>query len=157
MGIASNFDAAFAKSQLGEGTRLPTAGTVFISVKESDKKQILPAAQMLDLHGLKIIATDGTAQFLSDNGVRVERVNKVAQGRPHIVDILKDGKVQLVLNTTEGWQSLKDSQEIREAALKTKTPYFTTVGASLIISRIIGKADPETLEVRSLQSYYSGN
>ncbi|WP_260484056.1 carbamoyl-phosphate synthase large subunit [Sphingomicrobium flavum] len=155
MGIAGNFDAAFAKAQLGEGTRLPTSGTVFISVKEADKKHILPTAQMMDMAGFHIIATDGTAAFLSDNGVRVERVNKVAQGRPHIVDKLKDGDVNLVFNTTEGWQSLKDSQAIREAALKNHVPYFTTVGACQVVARIIGKADPETLEVRSLQSYYS--
>ncbi|MBB3763722.1 carbamoyl-phosphate synthase large subunit [Sphingomicrobium lutaoense] len=156
MGIAASFDAAFAKAQLGEGTRLPKSGCVFISVKESDKDQILAPAQMLDAEGFKIIATDGTAAFLSDHGVRVEAVNKVAQGRPHIVDKIKDGAVQLVFNTTEGWQSLKDSQAIREAALKNHVPYFTTVGASAVVARIIGKADPETLEVRSLQSYYSG-
>ncbi|WP_265570699.1 carbamoyl-phosphate synthase large subunit [Sphingomicrobium nitratireducens] len=157
MGIAGNFDAAFAKAQLGEGTRLPDGGCVFISVKENDKRQILPAAQALDAHGFSIIATDGTAAFLSDNGVRVTRVNKVAQGRPHIVDKIKDGEVNLVFNTTEGWQSLKDSQAIREAALKSHTPYYTTVGASAVVARIIGKANPEALEVRSLQSYYSGN
>ncbi|MBW0145091.1 carbamoyl-phosphate synthase large subunit [Sphingomicrobium clamense] len=157
MGIASNFDAAFAKSQLGEGTRLPTSGCVFISVKEADKAAIVEPARMLDLHGFDIIATDGTASHLEEHGVRVTRVNKVAQGRPHIVDKLKDGAVDLVLNTTEGWQSLKDSQEIREAALKNHVPYFTTVSASTIVARIIGKADPETLEVRSLQSYYSGS
>ncbi|WP_265529815.1 carbamoyl-phosphate synthase large subunit [Sphingomicrobium marinum] len=156
MGIANNFDAAFAKAQLGEGTRLPTEGCVFISVKDSDKDHILPAAQMMDLAGFNIIATDGTASYLEEKGVRVTRVNKVAQGRPHIVDRLKDGDVNLVFNTTEGWQSLKDSQDIREAALKNHVPYFTTASASAIVARIIGRANPETLEVRSLQSYYSG-
>ncbi|MCM8556852.1 carbamoyl-phosphate synthase large subunit [Sphingomicrobium sediminis] len=156
MGIASNFDAAFAKAQLAEGTRIPDSGCVFISVKQSDKTAILEPARQLDLHGFDIIATDGTASFLEENGVRVTQVNKVAQGRPHIVDKIKDGAVDLVLNTTEGWQSMKDSQEIREASLKNHVPYFTTVGASSIVARIIGKADPESLEVRSLQSYYSG-
>ncbi|WP_343347340.1 carbamoyl-phosphate synthase large subunit [Sphingomicrobium sp. XHP0239] len=155
MGIASNFDDAYAKAQLGSGAPYPQQGCVFISVKESDKDAILSAAQDLDMAGFKVIATDGTAAFLSDHGVRVSRVNKVAQGRPHIVDRIKDGDVDLVFNTTEGWQSLKDSQNIREAALKARIPYYTTVGACRAIARIIGRADPETLEVRSLQSYYS--
>ncbi|WP_265562857.1 carbamoyl-phosphate synthase large subunit [Sphingomicrobium arenosum] len=156
MGIARSFDAAYAKAQLGAGTRHPREGCVFISVKESDKPHILTAARDLDMAGFTIIATDGTANYLSDEGVRVTRVNKVAQGRPHIVDKIKDGAVNLVFNTTEGWQSLKDSQDIREAALKARIPYYTTVGASLAIARIIGRADPETLDVRSLQSYYPG-
>ncbi|MEN3971425.1 carbamoyl-phosphate synthase large subunit [Sphingomicrobium sp. XHP0235] len=157
MGIASNFDAAYAKAQLGAGDPYPDTGCAFISVKESDKEAILPAAQDLDMAGFKLIATDGTAAFLSDHGVRVTRVNKVAQGRPHIVDKIKDGAVDIVFNTTEGWQSLKDSQAIREAALKARIPYYTTVGASRAIARVIGRADPESLEVRSLQSYYSSS
>ncbi len=157
MGIDSNFDIAFAKSQLGGGVRLPDGGTVFVSVKDSDKDHILAAARKMVELGFKLIATGGTATHLADNGIEVERVNKVAQGRPHIVDRIVDGQVQMVFNTTEGWQSLKDSQAIREAALKAKVPYFTTAPASLATANAIGAMRGHQLEVRSLQSYYSAS
>ncbi|MEP7316930.1 MAG: carbamoyl-phosphate synthase large subunit, partial [Sphingomicrobium sp.] len=155
MGIDRNFDIAFAKSQIGGGVFLPDAGTVFISVKDSDKPNILIAARaMVDL-GFNIIATSGTASFLEDSGLPVERINKVAQGRPHIVDRITDGGVQLVFNTTEGWQSLKDSFSIRTTALKAKVPYFTTAPASIAVANAIKALRGHQLEVRSLQSYYS--
>jgi carbamoyl-phosphate synthase large subunit len=155
MGIDSNFDIAFAKSQLGGGIILPEAGTVFVSVKDSDKQQIaVAAAKMVEL-GFHLIATGGTASHLEAQGLPVERVNKVAQGRPHIVDRIVDGDVQLVFNTTEGWQSLKDSQTIREAALKNKVPYFTTAPASMATARAIEALRGHALEVKSLQTYYS--
>jgi len=157
MGIDSDFDIAFAKSQIGGGVFLPDRGTVFISVKDTDKDHIVPAAQKMVELGFKVIATGGTASHLEDKGVPVERVNKVAQGRPHIVDRIVDGGVQLVFNTTEGWQSLKDSQAIREAALKAKTPYFTTAPSSLAVAHAIEALRGHALEVRSLQSYYSGS
>ncbi|MEQ7872774.1 carbamoyl-phosphate synthase large subunit [Sphingomonas sp. ASV193] len=155
MGIDSDFDIAFLKSQLGGGVKLPDGGTVFVSVKDSDKPQILEAAKAMAALGFRLLATGGTAGFLEDEGVPVERVNKVAQGRPHIVDRVVDGEVQLVFNTTEGWQSLKDSETIRQAALKAKVPIFTTAAASLAVARAIGAARGTKLAVRSLQSYYS--
>jgi carbamoyl-phosphate synthase large subunit len=157
MGIDTNFDIAFAKSQLGGGVSLPDSGTVFISVKDSDKGHILPAAKLMQELGFTIIATAGTASHLEASGLAVERVNKVAQGRPHIVDRLTDGGVQLVFNTTEGWQSLKDSYSIRATALKVKVPYFTTAAASLAAAHSIKALRGHQLEVRSLQSYYSGS
>jgi carbamoyl-phosphate synthase large subunit len=157
MGIDSDFDIAFAKSQLGGGVRLPDGGTVFVSVKDADKDHIVPAAQKMVELGFHLIATGGTAAHLEAQGLPVERVNKVAQGRPHIVDKIVDGQVQLVFNTTEGWQSLKDSQAIREAALKNKVPYFTTAPASLATARAIGALRGHQLEVKSLQSYYSAS
>ncbi|MFC3581603.1 carbamoyl-phosphate synthase large subunit [Sphingomonas hylomeconis] len=155
MGIDSNFAIAFAKAELGAGTVLPRTGTVFISVKPSDKPVILPAARTLAEQGFRIVATDGTAAFLIANGVAVERVNKVAQGRPHIVDRMKDGAIDLVFNTTEGWQSLKDSQPIRAAALVQKIPHFTTAAASVEAAGAIAALANHDLEVRPLQSYYS--
>jgi carbamoyl-phosphate synthase large subunit len=155
MGIDTNFAIAFAKAELGAGTVLPKSGTVFVSVKESDKPVILPAARLLAEQGFRIVATDGTAAFLTANGVAVERVNKVAQGRPHIVDKMKDGAIDLVFNTTEGWQSLKDSQPIRAAALVQKIPHFTTAAASVEAAQAIVALDNHDLEVRPLQSYYS--
>jgi len=130
---------------------------VFVSVKDSDKRHIVPAAQKMVELGFKLIATGGTAAHLEAQGLPVEKVNKVAQGRPHIVDKIVDGDVQLVFNTTEGWQSLKDSQTIREAALKNKVPYFTTAAASVATARAIEALRGHALEVKSLQSYYSAS
>ncbi|URD61308.1 carbamoyl-phosphate synthase large subunit [Sphingomonas sp. KRR8] len=156
MGIDKDFDIAFAKSQLGAGTRLPDGGTLFVSVKDSDKDQILPAVQLMIELGFDVIATTGTAGFLAGKGLPVTLVNKVAQGRPHVVDKMVDGEVSLVFNTTEGWQSFKDSQSIRATALNRKVPYVTTVSASLAVARAIRAVRGHSLEVRSLQSYYSG-
>jgi carbamoyl-phosphate synthase large subunit len=155
MGIDSDFATAFAKSQLGGGTKLPLEGTVFVSVKDSDKSHILPGVQTLAELGFRIIATGGTADYLAEHGVAVERVNKVQQGRPHIVDRIKDGGVALIFNTTEGWQSLKDSQSIRSSALTGKVPYYTTAAASVATARAIASLKERDLEVRALQSYYS--
>ncbi|MET4897293.1 carbamoyl-phosphate synthase large subunit [Sphingomonadaceae bacterium jetA1] len=155
MGIDPDFTTAFAKSQLGAGTVLPTEGAVFISVKDGDKEQIVPAARLLAEAGFAIVATGGTADYLDRAGVAVEKVNKVAQGRPHIVDRIKDGGITLIFNTTEGWQSLKDSKPIREAALGQKIPYFTTAPASIEAAKAIAAAGSHGLEVRPLQSYYS--
>ncbi|HET9336226.1 MAG TPA: carbamoyl-phosphate synthase large subunit, partial [Sphingomicrobium sp.] len=157
MGIDSDFNIAFAKALLGSGMRLPDSGTVFVSVKDTDKDNIIPAAKKMAELGFKLIATSGTATHLEAQGIPVERVNKVAQGRPHIVDRIVDGDVQLVFNTTEGWQSLKDSQTIREAALKNKLPYFTTAPASLATAQAIEALRGHVLEVKSLQSYYSAS
>jgi carbamoyl-phosphate synthase large subunit len=155
MGIDSSFAVAFAKSQLGAGTRLPDGGVVFISVKDSDKPVILPAAQQLVALGFTLIATGGTARYLADAGVAVEPVNKVAEGRPHIVDRIIDGDVALIINTTEGWQSLKDSQSIRASALHGKVPYYTTAAASVAAAQAIAALRGAKLEVRSLQDYYN--
>jgi len=155
MGIDSDFDAAFSKGLIGAGIKIPKAGTVFVSVKDSDKPHIVPAVEAMVELGFTVIATAGTADYLCQQGLPVETVNKVAQGRPHIVDFITDGKVQLVFNTTEGWQSLKDSHSIRATALQRKVPYFTTAAASLAVARSLGTLRGRALEVRSLQSYYS--
>jgi len=155
MGIDSDFVLAFAKSQLGAGTVLPKSGTLFVSVKDGDKPVILPGVKLLADHGFTVVATGGTADYLAANGVAVERVNKVAQGRPHIVDRIKDGDIDLIFNTTEGWQSLKDSQPIRGSALVQKIPYFTTAPASVAAAQAIVALATRSLEVRPLQSYYS--
>ncbi|AOF95505.1 carbamoyl-phosphate synthase large subunit [Sphingobium sp. RAC03] len=154
MGIDSNFATAFAKAQIGAGTLLPTSGTVFISLKDSDKPVILPAARKLVDMGFTLIATGGTADYLADHGIAVEKVNKVAEGRPHIVDKITDGDVQLIFNTTEGWQSLKDSKAIRTSALRGKVASFTTAAASVAAADAIEALREHPLEVRSLQSYY---
>ena len=157
MGIAGDFDISFAKALLGAGMVLPQSGTAFVSVKDGDKDHIVPAVEKLVELGFNIIATGGTAAHLQSKGLPVEVVNKVAQGRPHIVDRLLDGAVALVFNTTEGWQSLKDSHSIRTTALTKKVPYFTTAPASLAAARSIEAVRGRALEVGSLQSYYSAS
>jgi len=157
MGIDSDFTVAFGKALIGAGMTPPDAGTVFVSVKDADKDNIVPAVQKMVELGFRIIATGGTASHLIAQGLPVERVNKVAQGRPHIVDRLTDGEVQIVFNTTEGWQSLKDSLSIRSTALQRKVPYFTTAAGSLAAARAIEALRGRALEVRSLQSYYSAS
>jgi carbamoyl-phosphate synthase large subunit len=157
MGIDKDFDIAFAKAMLGAGMILPQGGTAFVSVKDTDKDNILPAVEKLVELGFSIIATTGTAAYLSSKELPVSAVNKVAQGRPHIVDRLLDGDVDLVFNTTEGWQSLKDSHSIRATTLQKRVPYFTTAAASLAAARSIEAVRGHALEVASLQSYYSAS
>jgi carbamoyl-phosphate synthase large subunit len=155
MGIDASFEAAFFKAQLGAGMVLPRKGTVFVSVKDGDKAGIVPAVKALLDVGFHIVATSGTQAFLSGEGLDVERVNKVAEGQPHIVDRIIDGEIALIFNTTEGWQSLLDSKSIRQAALEKKVPYYTTAAASRAAAAAIAAITPSQLEVRSLQSYYS--
>ncbi|MFC3713622.1 carbamoyl-phosphate synthase large subunit [Sphingoaurantiacus capsulatus] len=155
MGIDSDFATAFAKSQLGAGTVLPMQGTAFVSVKDGDKVIIAEGVKGLLDAGFRVVATSGTADYLAGQGLKVERINKVLEGRPHIVDKIKDGDIALIFNTTEGQQSLKDSQSIRASALYGKVPYFTTAAASNAAVRAIAAMKQQSLEVRSLQSYYS--
>ncbi|MCF8881229.1 carbamoyl-phosphate synthase large subunit [Erythrobacter sp. SN021] len=155
MGIDRDFAAAFLKSQLGAGMNPPQSGTLFVSVKDTDKPLIVPAVRTLLDKGFRVIATGGTQSYLAEQGLAVEPVNKVAEGRPHIVDAIIDGEVQLIFNTTEGWQSLLDSKSIREAALEKKLPYYTTAAASLAVAQAVAEVSPDQLEVRSLQDYYS--
>ncbi|QCB53834.1 carbamoyl-phosphate synthase large subunit [Sphingopyxis sp. PAMC25046] len=154
MGIDSDFNLAFAKAQLGAGDRLPTTGRLFVSVKDSDKARVIGAVKQLADWGWKVIATGGTADYLGSQGIDVERVNKVAEGRPHIVDRIKDGDVQLIFNTTEGWQSLQDSQSIRASALAADIAYYTTAAASDAATQAIGALRSRSLEVKPLQDYY---
>jgi carbamoyl-phosphate synthase large subunit len=154
MGIDSDFALAFAKAQLGAGDRLPTDGRVFVSVKDSDKDRILEPVRRLIGWGWKVVATGGTATYLAEAGIAVETVNKVAQGRPHIVDRIKDGDVQLIFNTTEGWQSLKDSASIRASALTGDIAYYTTAAGCAAAVEAIGALRARSLEVKPLQDYY---
>ncbi|QDM39890.1 carbamoyl-phosphate synthase large subunit [Altererythrobacter sp. TH136] len=155
MGIDRDFPTAFLKSQLGAGDTLPHDGVLFVSVKDSDKAAIVPAVRALIEHGFTAVATGGTQRFLAEQGLAVERVNKVAEGQPHIVDRIIDRDIALIFNTTEGWQSLLDSQSIRASALATKVPYYTTAAASLAVTRAITEVKASQLAVRPLQDYYS--
>ncbi len=154
MGLDKSFERAFLKSQLGASTPLPSSGTVFISIKNSDKDTlILEAAQILSGLGFTILATGGTSTWLADNGVQNTRVQKVYEGRPNIVDTLKDGGVDLIFNTTEGTQSLEDSRDIRSAALYDKIAYYTTAAASNAAAKAIRNMSEGEIEVMALQEY----
>ncbi len=154
MGIDSDFATAFAKAQLGAGAVLPDAGNVFVSVKDGDKELVVPAMCDLIAMGFSVVATDGTARVLEAAGLPVTHVNKVAEGRPHIVDRIKDGEIALIFNTTEGVQSLKDSASIRASALYGRIPYFTTAAASIASVAAIASLRRRPLEVRPLQAYH---
>jgi carbamoyl-phosphate synthase large subunit len=118
---------------------------------------VLPAVQRLARLGFKVLATSGTARFLRENGVEAEKINKVLEGRPHIVDAIKNGDVQLVFNTTEGAQALSDSRSLRRAALLQKVPYYTTLAGAIAAAQGIRAYLEGDLEVRALQSYFAGN
>ncbi|MBI1330141.1 MAG: carbamoyl-phosphate synthase large subunit [Alphaproteobacteria bacterium] len=153
MGLDENFGRAFAKSQVGAGLKLPLAGTAFISVKEADKElSVVPAKHLLEM-GFTVIATRGTAKFLRDAGLEVGVVNKVLEGRPHVVDAIKNGEVQLVFNTTEGAQALADSLSIRRTALQQKVPYYTTIAGAAAATQAIEALRGGDLDVQALQDY----
>ena len=154
MGIARDYNVAFVKSQLGGGSRLPKTGTVFVSVKDADKVRILEATRLLAGLGFKILATSGTQRYLAEQGVAAVKINKVAEGRPHIVDAIKNGEVQLVFNTTEGATALADSRSLRRAALLHKVPYYTTLSGAVAAAQGIKAYLGGDLEVCALQSYF---
>ncbi|NQZ72490.1 MAG: carbamoyl-phosphate synthase large subunit [Dinoroseobacter sp.] len=152
MGWDRSFARAFLKAQMGAGTVLPSSGTVFISIKEDDKTDVLvETGKILNTQGFKFLATRGTAAFLETHGITCEVVNKVYEGRPHIVDRLKDGDVTLVLNTTEGAQAVEDSRSMRTVALMDRIPYFTTLAASHAAAQAIEAREGGDVDVRSLQ------
>jgi carbamoyl-phosphate synthase large subunit len=153
MGLDTTFGRAFAKSQIGAGLKLPLSGTVFISVKDVDKDFVLAPARALKEMGFDLLATRGTAKFLQSEGLEVRVVNKVLEGRPHVVDAIKNGEVQLVFNTTEGSQALSDSLSIRRTALQMKVPYYTTVAGAAAATEAIAALREGALEVAPLQSY----
>ncbi|KGB83206.1 MAG: carbamoyl-phosphate synthase large subunit [Pseudomonadota bacterium] len=152
MGSDATFERAFLKAQMGAGVVLPTEGRVFFSIKDSDKTpQLVETAQTLVDLGFFIVATRGTAAFLEGHGIACEVVNKVYEGRPNIVDMMKDGGIALVMNTTEGAQAVEDSRGIRSVALYDKIPYYTTAAASHAAAMAMKSRGEGALEVRALQ------
>jgi len=153
MGWDRTFPRAFLKAQLGAGTVLPDSGTVFVSIKDDDKGTLLvELSEILRSLGMTLLATRGTASFLKDHGIPSEIVNKAYEGGRSIVDIIKDGGVQLVLNTTEGAQAVEDSRSMRAVTLADKIPYFTTLAASHAAAQAMKAAREGELGVRSLQA-----
>jgi carbamoyl-phosphate synthase large subunit len=153
MGIDVDFGQAFLKSQLGAGMKLPEGGTAFLSVKDSHKKHLPELGRKYIELGFNLVATEGCAKVLREAGVPVERINKVLEGRPHVVDAMINGQIQLVVNTTEGAQSLADSYSIRRTALVSNISYYTTIAGALAAATAIGAAEAKTMQVTPLQAY----
>ena len=157
MGLDSSFERAFAKSQLGAGVRLPLSGTVFLSVRDTDKSAAIGVARRLIESGFSIMATRGTAQRLREAGLEVGVVNKVLEGRPHCVDAIRSGEVQMVINTAAGAQSVTDSFDIRRSALTHGVPHYTTIAGARAAAHAIVALKSGTLEVAPLQAYFRGS
>jgi carbamoyl-phosphate synthase large subunit len=156
MGIDRDFGLAFAKSQLGAGVILPFEGRAFISVRDRDKPKIVEAVRILAALGFQLVATRGTAAYLNTAGIETIPVNKVMEGPPHIVELMMDGEIALVFNTTEGAQSIRDSFSLRRTALVNQIPYFTTVAGSVAAVQAIEALQAGELTVASLQDYAAG-
>lgn len=154
MGIDRHFEQAFVKAQKGVGTHLPTSGTVFVSVKDDDKEALTETIRKLQQNGFTIMATSGTASFLTSKGIDVETVHKVQQGRPHIVDKLIDGKIDLIFNTTEGEKAIRDSFSIRQTAVLNSIPYFTTLSACKAAGMALISGQGRPFHFLSLQEYF---
>ncbi|MCX5618251.1 carbamoyl-phosphate synthase large subunit [Bombella sp. TMW 2.2543] len=156
MGLDANFEMAFAKSQLAAGVKLPREGTVFLSVRESDKAHVQPLARKLVEMGFTILATRGTAERLKEAGIPVTRVNKVLEGRPHCVDAIRSNEVQMVINTAQGGQSARDSFDIRRSALTMNVPHYTTIAGARAVTYAISVLKQKEPDVAPLQSYFHG-
>ncbi|MDW7758248.1 MAG: carbamoyl phosphate synthase large subunit, partial [Desulfuromonadales bacterium] len=154
MGLDMDFGKAFAKAQLAAGVKLPLEGKVFISVKDADKKGILEAARKLVSAGFELVATAGTASFLQEKDIPVQRINKVKEGRPHCVDAIKSHEIAMVFNTTFGAQSVADSYSIRRSSLMYNVAYYTTVAGMIAAVDGILAMKRETLDVKPLQEYH---
>ena len=150
-----DFGRAFAKSQLGSGTSVPVEGRVFISVRDRDKTAMVDVSRRLRDMGFIIVATAGTADVLNAAGVETESVKKVREGRPHVVDSIISGDIQLVFNTTEGAKAIADSYALRRSALVRKIPYYTTVAGAKAAVEAISAMRAGGLEVAPLQSYFT--
>ena len=154
MGLDASFERAFAKSQLGAGVKLPGSGTVFLSVRDGDKVGLVPMARRLTEMGFSVMATRGTAARIRDAGLPVRVVNKVLEGRPHCVDAIEGGEIQLVINTASGSQSVTDSFDIRRSALLNGVPHYTTIAGARAAVGAMAALKAGTLEVAPLQSYF---
>tara|TARA_B100001123_G_scaffold450757_1_gene623481 strand:- start:901 stop:4155 length:3255 start_codon:yes stop_codon:yes gene_type:complete len=154
MGIDKDFLTAFAKSQIAAGINLPKTGKVFLSVKDKDKKELLPIAKKLIKLGFDLIGTDGTTKYLKKNGIKINKINKISEGSPHIADLLEDNQINLVINTTEGKKSMGDSYVMRRKTLISNTPYYITIKGANVAVNSIEILKNSDLKVRNLQSIY---
>ena len=149
-----SFAMAFAKAQIAAGTVLPISGKAFLSVRDHDKPALLQVARQLVESSFSLVATRGTAAYLREANIQVEIINKVQEGSPHIVDAIRAGDIAVVMNTTEGLQSVADSFSIRRSALEYRIPYFTTIAGAGAAAEGIARLRLGLLNVRSLQEYH---
>ena len=156
MGIAPTFDEAFLKSQLGAGQKVPDAGKVFISVNDRDKECIVSVARSYAELGFSLLATRGTAGLLGKAGLAVRLVPRLDEGRPNIVDMMKNGEIAMIVNTTEGGRTTADSRIIRQTALRYGIPFTTTIAGAKAMARAIHHQQGTPLRVACLQDYYEG-
>jgi carbamoyl-phosphate synthase large subunit len=154
MGLDSSVGIAFAKSQLAAGQELPAKGNVLISVRDADKPAVLPLAKSLLTLGFSILATSGTAAFLSEHNVDCSMVNKISQGRPHILDKVKDKQIQWIINTSLGSRTTEDSYSIRRSALDYHLPYTTTTSGALSMVRALETLREKEIQVKAIQEYF---
>lgn len=155
MGIAAEFPEAFYKAAMGAGSPLPKKGAVFISVRDEDKPAAIEVARSLHAFGFELVATLGTATALRHADVPSAIVNKIREGRPHVVDLIHDGKVAMVINTTAGSRDVRDSYSLRRQTLVSGVPYHTTIAAALAAVTAIGAMQNRTVGVRTLQEYHA--
>jgi len=154
MGIDEDFGIAFGKSQISCGNRIPLSGKIFISLKDKDKPPSVPIVKKLLELGLSVIATRGTAMYLKDHGLDVEVINKVAEGRPHIVDLIKNKEINFVINTVSGAQAQKDSFSIRQSALQYRVPFTTTISGAIAVVNAIDMLKKKQVNIKSIQDYH---
>ncbi len=154
MGIDEDFGIAFGKSQISCGNRIPLSGKIFISLKDKDKPPSVPIVKKLLELGLSVIATRGTAMYLKDHGLDVEVINKVAEGRPHIVDLIKNKEINFVINTVSGAQAQKDSFSIRQSALQYRVPFTTTISGAIAVVNAIDMLKKKQVNIKSIQEYH---
>jgi carbamoyl-phosphate synthase large subunit len=152
MGTGRSFSEAYAKAQLASGVTLPSFGQALLSVRDRDKKAAAKLAGIMIERGFDICATDGTARYLAEKGIKCRRVNKVREGRPHIVDMIKNGEITFIANTTEGKQAIRESHSIRAAAVQKKVTYYTTLAAA--IATCLALDHLEGGEVNKLQTLH---
>jgi len=156
MGIDTDFGVSVHKAQLGAGVRLPVEGTVFVSVNDRDKDGVVDVARRLEAAGFRIVATQGTQRFLSEQGIKAERIFKIREGRPHILDEIKNDAIALMINTPAGEKTLSDDHQIRQAAVQYNVPYTTTLaGARASLSAIESLKKDPAIRIRSLQEFHA--
>jgi carbamoyl-phosphate synthase large subunit len=154
MGIDKDFGLAYAKAQAASNNKIPTSGKIFISVKDKDKPHTVDIAKRLSEMGFQLIATRGTKQYLEDRGIDVDLINKVMEGRPHVVDMIKNREVNFIINTVTGAQAQKDSLSIRRSALQHNIPYTTTISGARAVLRAIEMLLKRELSIKSIQEYH---
>jgi carbamoyl-phosphate synthase large subunit len=155
MGIGTSFGIAFAKAQSAAGYDLPVKGTVFVSVHDHDKPGVLPVARKLVHLGFRLVATRGTSTYLKDNGIPADTVFKLKEGRPHVMDLIKNGEIQLVINTSLGKKTSSDSYEIRRTTLVYNIPYATTIAGAEAIAEAVEELQRGDWDVKTIQEYHA--